>query len=496
MGISILLFFTATGHAQYREVFGNSVNVVNNEFAQHGDSILVNMKFYFDHMKIRKGQRLDIVPVLNGKNRTVTLPRVSVYGRRKYKEYERTKFFGGKKIYEEYGVFKGFGHSGGLSGDLVYHYVLPFSDWLSESRLNMRMELYRCWNLPLDTELREIADSLTLEVVVEPYEIMPHLAYMKAETEEVKHREVTSESFLDFAVGKTDIRPEFGNNPSELAKVRKMVEQVRSERGVTITGIDITGYASPEGSLASNQRLSEGRALSLLNYLRNRYPEISRELYHIHFGGEDWDGLVKLVKASQMSGKEEVLAIIEHVGILEGRERRLMDFRGGAPYRYMLREMFPSLRRVFCKVNYAVKNFDVEEAKEVIKTRPQNLSLNEMYMVANTYDPGSQEFGDVFETAVKLYPEDIAANVNAAVASLSRMDTLSARRYLERIEVKIYIPEYDNARGVLEMLQGNYDRAEGYFRAASEAGLEAASQNLGEIARKKENMELLEKRKR
>ena len=115
------------------------------------------------------------------------------------------------------------------------------------------------------------------------YTITPHLAYMVAEVEQVKRREIANESFLDFAVGKTDIRPEFGNNPAELAKVRRMIEQVRSEQGVTITGIDITGYASPEGSLASNQRLSEGRALSLLNYLRNRYSELPRELYHIYF---------------------------------------------------------------------------------------------------------------------------------------------------------------------------------------------------------------------
>lgn len=237
--------------------------------------------------------------------------------------------------------------------------------------------------------------------------------------------------------------------------------------------------------------MSEGRALSLLNYLRNRYSELPRELYHIYFGGEDWDGLVKLVKASDMPDKEPVLAIIEHVGILEGRERRLMDLYGGVPYRYMLREMFPSLRRVLCRVNYAVKNFDVEEAKEVIKTRPQNLSLNEMYTVANTYEPGTQEFNDIFETAVRLYPNDPTAQVNAAVAALGRGDTVSAARYLGKVNAKMRIPEYDNAKGVLEMLRGEYDRAESYLQAASDAGVEAAARNLEELARKRENIELL-----
>jgi len=53
------------------------------------------------------------------------------------------------------------------------------------------------------------------------------------------------------------------------------------------------------------------------------------------------------------------------------------------------------------------------------------------------------------------------------------------------------IPEYDNAKGVLEMLRGEYDRAESYLQAASDAGVEAAARNLEELARKRENIELL-----
>ena len=65
-----------------------------------------------------------------------------------------------------------------------------------------------------------------------------------------------------------------------------------------------------------------------------------------------------------------------------------MKLHGGVPYRFMLKNIFPSLRVAICKVSYDIKNFNLEEAKEVIKRRPQNLSLNEMFMVANTYPKG------------------------------------------------------------------------------------------------------------
>ena len=125
-----------------------------------------------------------------------------------------------------------------------------------------------------------------------------------------------------------------------------------------------------------------------------------------------------------------------------------------------------------------------------MKTRPQNLSLNEMYLVANTYEPGSENFNDLFETAVRLYPENTTANINAAVVALQRRDCVGAERQLRNGKNGEAIPEYNNARGLLLMLRDqNYDDASRYFEAARAAGLEAAQQNLDEIARLRQNLD-------
>ena len=82
-----------------------------------------------------------------------------------------------------------------------------------------------------------------------------------------------------------------------------------------------------------------------------------------------------------------------------------------------------------CKIDYTVANFDVEQGRVVIKVNPKYLSLNEMYLVANTYPNGSREFINVFETAVRLFPEDDVAKLNAAIAALSRGDTETADQF-------------------------------------------------------------------
>ena len=227
-----------------------------------------------------------------------------------------------------------------------------------------------------------------------------------------------------------------------------MIDELKSDPSIKVNKLDIVGYASPEGSLANNKRLSEGRAMALRDYLASRY-DFSRNQYFIIFGGENWDGLVKALDTIDFEYKDEALNIINDIPVEKGREAKLMQLRGGVPYRYMLKYIFPSLRVAICKVNYEIKNFNLDEAKEIIKTRPQNLSLNEMFMVANSYPKGSQEFIDVFETAVRMYPKDEIASINAAAAALSRNDLVSAERYLNMVNVNKQLPEYSNAMGVL-----------------------------------------------
>lgn len=329
-------------------------------------------------------------------------------------------------------------------------------------------------------------DKVTLERMLVPYVVTPYLSYVEPMVEEIKSRDVQAECFLDFVVNRVDIRPEYMNNPKELGKIRAMIDDLKNDANVNVKRLDIIGYASPEGTLEANKRLSEGRAMALRNYLATQY-DFPKNQYHIQFGGENWEGLVKALATVEMDDKAEVLDIIENIPIEKGRETKLMKLHGGVPYRFMLKNIFPSLRVAICKVSYDIKNFNLEEAKEVIKRRPQNLSLNEMFMVANTYPKGSQEFIDIFETAVRIYPESEIANMNAATAALSRNDLVSAERYLERVKSADYSPEYNNAMGVLLLMKEDYELSEKHLKIAKELGLDVAKSNLEELAKKKAN---------
>lgn len=458
---------------------------------QRGDSLYVVMSFTSRGRNVASCKSADFTLILTSPSQSERLPVVSFKGRNNFKTYRRRMALMNSReqaVYDQsapYAVIPDYKRG---EKRVDYFLTLPYHDWMASAQLILERDDCGC-GTSRTTDVKMLTAQVDLEnIVIENYTIVPALAYVLPDPESVKLRETTARAFLDFAVGQWVLRPEFGYNSEELVKIRTMIDDIKGDKDVTVRQIAITGYASPEGPLALNKQLSERRALSIENYLIKQY-DFPRSRYKVDFGGEDWDGLVKQVAASDMESKQQVLDIIKEVGILKGRESKLMALDGGAAWRYMLREMFPSLRRVEIVTQFEVADFDPEEAKSVVWTRPQNLSQREMYAVAQTYRAGSDEFNALFEIAVRMFPDDPTAHINAAVAALGRQDYTSADRHLKNVAPSARTPEYDNAMGVLLMLRdADYEKARNYLTAAQQAGLAEAGKNLAEIDKKRENI--------
>lgn len=150
-----------------------------------------------------------------------------------------------------------------------------------------------------------------------------------------------------------------------------------------------------------------------------------------------------------------------------------------ADYRFLLQNCYPALRHTDYRIDYSIRAFsDVEEIERIMAERPQNLSLNEFYLVARKYEPGSAEFTNVFETAVRLYPADPIANLNAANAAISRGNLETAKRYLAKAGDSA---EAFYTRGVLAYYREDYDSARSYMNRAKEMGLQQAAAALEEL---------------
>lgn len=503
-----VLFMTALllvmGVSAQQKEYSGEMHVTLQSLQQEGDSVYVKLTFDISGVNVDSRRSISLVPALVATDNRLYLPEVVVKGRENYNVYQREIALMSnrqKAAYASeapYAVIPGFKSKNSKTID--YHVTVKYSSWMADAKLDMYEDLCGCGNPARRMGITMLANQITLEKIIEPYEITPYMAYVQPDAEPVKRREIVGEAFLDFVVNKIDIRPDYMNNPRELKKVTDLVSEVKNDPDITVRAINVIGYASPEGLLSNNQRLSEGRAKALVGYLIPRF-DYPKNLYKVTFGGENWDGLKECVEASQMPYRKEVLELIgsfpaecDYASQVR-RKKTMMNLKGGEPYKYIIREFCPLLRKAICKIDFDVRNFSIDQAKEVFKSRPQNLSLNEMFLVANTYEKGSQEFVDLFETAVRLFPNDITANLNAAAAALSRRDITYAKRYLDNINKPLDIPEYYNIMGVLEILCGDYNEAASHLNKAAEMGLSEAKQNLAEMAKKQENDSLIEQQK-
>ena len=314
--------------------------------------------------------------------------------------------------------------------------------------------------------------------VVVAYEPHYQLPFFTPQVEAVKSRDVSGRAYLDFPVNKTVINRDYRNNGAELAKVEQTINAVRQDPNLSITHISIHGYASPEGSYQSNERLAEGRAAAFKDYVRGLI-DLPASLFSTSATAEDWQGLRQAVSESTLEHRTEILALIDSDMQPDPKEQRIRRLYP-ADYRLMLSDIYPALRHSDYVVNYTVRAFTAEEGRDIIKTKPQQLSLNEMFLVAQTYPEGSFDYNEVFLTAVRLYPADETANLNAAIISLQKGDREAALHYLAKAGQSA---EAQNARGVLSAQQGDRTAAEAYFRDAQQKGLPAAQHNQEELSK-------------
>ena len=153
-----------------------------------------------------------------------------------------------------------------------------------------------------------------------------------------------------YRAGYRYVEPGFRDNRAALDRLVRYIGEARSAG--RLERISIRSYASPDGANRANELLSERRADSLSSWLV-RHGSVPASLIDRQAAGIAWDELRAQVAASGMLYRDEVLDVLDNTPVwifdeknqvVGGRKQRLMDLRGGEPYRYMLREFFPDLR--------------------------------------------------------------------------------------------------------------------------------------------------------
>ena len=162
---------------------------------------------------------------------------------------------------------------------------------------------------------------------------------------------------IHFRQGDARLDLSFGDNRAALEGIVQRLWEKRGDPALRLERLVYVGGASPEGSVAINRRLSEERARALFGYLA-RYVSLPDSMTASEFVGRDWEGLLRLTEQDErVPFRAEALALLQEICREKGDDSldplgRLQRLRGGEPYRYMYRELFPALRRSQVEFRY------------------------------------------------------------------------------------------------------------------------------------------------
>ena len=131
-------------------------------------------------------------------------------------------------------------------------------------------------------------------------------------------QEKRMEVCVDFRVNKTNLDSSFSDNAIRVQEIISFLQEMRQDSTVRIVEVSFCGAASPEGSYQLNRQLAQGR-LSSLEKLVRQEVEIPDSVITRNDSYIPWDILKSLVQDSELTHKEEVLAILDE-------ESRLVDY--------------------------------------------------------------------------------------------------------------------------------------------------------------------------
>ncbi len=441
----------------------DSLNIVRN-----GRYMTVDMSLGLKNLKVDGNRAVLLTPRLVNGADTIDFPSVGVYGRRRYYTYVRN----GESMLS--GADEKSYKASQRPDLLPYHADEEYEAWMNGSRLMLEMQEYGCCNTVLSDQRVMLGGFVD---AAENVAFFPELVFVQPKVEAAKVRALQGSAFIDFPVDRTEIHPDYRRNKVELGKIQATIDTVRSDRDVTITQVWLKGYASPESSYDHNRDLAIGRTAALKNYIQ--------QLYHFDAGiivtdyePEDWAGLRRMVELSSINHKAEILALIDGDREPDNKEWKMKSTYPDE-YRYMLEHFYPALRHTDYRIAYNVRGYsDVDEIIRIMHTRPQNLSLNEFNLMAQKYEPGSDEFTEVYETAVRMFPTDETANLNAANAAIRRGDNDAAERYLAKAGNS---PEAVYARGALAIRREDYAAGRRYLEQAKQMGVKQAQTTLEQL---------------
>ena len=282
---------------------------------------------------------------------------------------------------------------------------------------------------------------------------------------------------IHFLINQANIRSN-QTSSQQYIDLNKQLQEAAADPKREIAGINVSSYASPEGTYDFNKALAEKREKNTNTLMESQlkkdkiaeFGELTSS-----FTPEDWDGFRQLVEKSNIQDKELILYVLNSQTDPELREKEIRNLSG--VFDELADQILPQLRysRVAATINVIGKSN--EEMLHLFNTNPSALTADEMLYLATLTNDNNKKM-EVYNQACQTFPKDSRAFNNLGLTQYVAGDYEGALANFEHaLRLNPASHEAEMNKGLVELLEGKYQQAYQAFGAASD--VPEASQALG-----------------
>ena len=309
-------------------------------------------------------------------------------------------------------------------------------------------------------------------------------------------------------------------NKRDMSEWKRRVEEAFNDPRQNVD-VEVSAYASPDGGLSLNERLAAQREQNTSNYLESELSKrnIDTDVY-ARYTAEDWDGFHQLVSASDLQDKELILRVLEMYPDSETREREIKNI--SYVFEDLAETILPQLRRSRITANIEIVGKSDDEIMTAWTNNPKDLTVEELLYASSLSDDervkeriyqyvtsnfsndyrGWNNIGTMFfkqgEYAKAKQAFDRAAQVNPTAPEVNMNKALLAIMDNKMDEANELLGRsagangLDEAMGLLNLLQGNYNQAASAYGSSNSNNAALAQLLVRDYNAAKQTLEAIE----
>lgn len=254
-----------------------------------------------------------------------------------------------------------------------------------------------------------------------------------------------------------------------LVALTKAIKEAQKIENREIKSMEISSYASPDGKMDLNEKLSNKRSKKSEKFIKRELRRVKADVeVSTKFTAEDWAGFQELVEASNIQDKNVILRVLSMYQDPEQRETEIKNL--SVAFKTLANDILPQLRRSKLELTVNVIGKSDEEIAQLAQENDTVLNVEELLYAATLTEESAEKIA-IYKKVIANFPNEFRGynNLGMMLYNAGEMDAAAAN-FNQAYDLNKENASVNYNKGLLELAAGNDDKAAEYFGKAAGVG--------------------------